>query len=101
MAAPIGVSPLAVRTGGWKLSIVVKSHATCTWPPNVTMATSTRVLARVSAASVSLKVTGPSFRAAIGGPSIDPDVSSNNTQGERGSGFSAKLLDPNAGWAAE
>jgi hypothetical protein len=36
----------------------------------------------------------PSFNSRIGLPAIEPDVSSNSTQGHRGSGLSAKLSLP-------
>ena len=68
-------------------------------PPKVTMAISARLLASESAASVSLSVIRPSFNSAMGCPVIEPDVSSSNTQGTRGSGLSANSLASNPAYS--
>ena len=57
-------------------------------------ALSTRFMAKESAASSSLKVVKPAFNSAIGCPCIDPDTSSSNRHGQRGSGLSANSVVP-------
>src|SRR5438046_375592 len=53
------------------------------------MATSTRREASASFIKSFLKARKPSFKAVMAAPCIEPEVSTNNTQGQRGSGFSA------------
>jgi len=98
MAAPIGVSPVAERCGGWKLSTVWKSETTWTGP-KVTIANSTRLMASASAANSSLKATRPLFNSVIGEPCIEWEVSSNSRHGQRRSGLSAKSFAPNGTWS--
>ena len=86
VAAPIGVSPVVVSCGGSKLSAVWNSLTTLTGP-NVMIATSTRLTARLSDIRSALKARNPSFSSAIGSPCIEPEVSSSRTQGQRCSGF--------------
>ncbi len=98
MAAPMGVSPVGERVGGWNMSAVWKSDSTLTGP-KVMMATSTRWEAIESELSSSWNTRSPALSSAMGLPFIDPDVSSSRRHGHRGSGFSIKLGGTNGIWS--
>ena len=91
IADPIGVSPVVSKLGAWNMSAVWKSCTTRTGP-KVMMATSTRCAAIWSDFSSCSNVRSPAFSSAIGLPRMEPEVSSNNRQGQRGSEFRTRSL---------